>query len=148
MWLKLGTRGNPKVIYFMIAFAVFLGLRGAYYKLYDLNNGPEKQKLIVREVDKVMPITGEIRLQRSKVTEHLGGSRDFEETLFTDLNKEEVYYLFKKNAEKNAWQAVDNDKYFIKDNMKMNFKYVDISEYNNAKHLIGKTIFRIRVEIK
>lgn len=148
MWLKLGTRGNPKVIYFMIAFAVFLGLRGAYYKLYDLNNGPEKQKLIVREVNIIMPITDRIQGQRSIVTEHIGGSRDYEKTLFTDLNKEEVYHLFKKNAEKNAWQAVDNDKYFIKDNMKMSFKYVDISEYNNAKHLIGKTIFRIRVEIK
>ncbi|WP_293729619.1 hypothetical protein [uncultured Phascolarctobacterium sp.] len=148
MWLKVGTRGDYRVIYVIVAFYIFLELHSAYNSLYNLNNGPEKQKLIVREVDIVMPITDEIRLQRTKVTEHIGGSRDFEETLFTALSKEEVYRLFKENAEKNAWQAVDNGQYFVKDNMKMSFKYVDISEYNNAKHLIGKTIFRIRVEIK
>lgn len=148
MWLKIGTRGDPRVIYLIIIFLVFLGLRSAYYGLYDLNNGPEKQRLIVREVDMVMPINDKIKLQSSKITEHIGGGRELEETLFSDLSKSELYNLFLKNAENNNWKSLNNCKCFVKDNMKMQFEFVDIEEYNNAKHLRDKTIYRIKLEIE
>ena len=45
MWIKVGTRGDYRVIYVIVAFFMFLGLRSAYYQLYDLNNGPEKNIL-------------------------------------------------------------------------------------------------------
>ncbi len=63
MWLKVGTRGDWRVIYGIIAFLVFIGLHDAYYQLYDLNDGPAKQRKIVREVDLVLPLSNEIQLQ-------------------------------------------------------------------------------------
>ena len=43
--------------------------------------------------------------------------------------------------------------YFVKNGMKMQFRFVDESEYGRKElgvpeHLQGKTIFRIRIEIK
>lgn len=55
MWIKVGTRGDYRVIYVILAFLVFLGLRSAYYSLYDLNGGPEKEIKIVTELNTVMP---------------------------------------------------------------------------------------------
>ena len=95
MWIKVGTRGDYRVIYVIIAFFIFLGLRSSYYSLYDLNNGPEKRIKIVRELNLVMPaqngppdnriLDSSVIIQNSNVVEHLGGARDFEETLFAKL---------------------------------------------------------------
>ena len=148
MWIKVGTRGDYRVIYVILAFLVFLGLRSAYYSLYDLNGGPEKRSKIVRELDMVIRPDNVspdsiIWLQKSNVTEYIGGARDFEE----------IYELYKDNAKKKGWKESVNGEYFIKDTMKMNFKFVDASEYESRdlgipEHLRGKTIFKIRIEIK
>lgn len=163
MWIKVGTRGDYRVIYVILAFLVFLGLRSAYYSLYDLNGGPEKRIKIVRELNLVMPaqngppdnriLDSSVIIQNSNVVEHLGGARDFEETLFTDLTPKDTYALYRKNAEANMWKEVNNGEYLVKGTMKMWFKFVDVSEYTSEKygvpeHLQGKTIFRIRIEIK
>lgn len=158
MWIKVGTRGDYRVIYVIIAFFIFLGLRSAYYQLYDLNNGPEKRGRIVKELDMVIrpdnvSSNSIIWLQKSNVTEYIGGARDFEEIMFTDLAQGEIFELYKDNAKKNGWKESVDGEYFIKDTMKMNFKFVDASEYKSRdssvpEHLQGKTIFRIRIEIK
>lgn len=148
MWLKLGTRGDPRVIYVIIIGLILFGLHRGYYSLYNLNNGQEKQRFIVKEVNMIMPISDTIKLQGSEVTKHIGGGRVFETTLFSDLSKAELYDLFKKSADRNNWKLVENGEYFVKDNMKMQFKFVDIVEYNNVKHLQGKTLCRIKMEIK
>lgn len=158
MWIKVGTRGDYRVIYVIVAFFMFLGLRSAYYQLYDLNNGPEKKHIIASELRLVMPADNRdpnsiVQIQGGKFTEHIGGGRDLEETLFTSLSKNETYTLFRNSAEQNGWISVNNEEYFSKNSMKMMFKFVDDSEYTSEKygvpeHLQGKTIFRIRIEIK
>ena len=94
-----------------------------------------------------------IQIQGGEFTEHIGGGRDLEETLFTSLSQNETYTLFRNSAEQNGWRSVNNGEYFLKNSMKMMFKFVDVSEYTSEKygvpeHLQGKTIFRIRIEIK
>lgn len=158
MWLKVGTRGDYRVIYVIVVVVILASMQTAYLKLYDLNNGPEKRSKIVRELDMVIRPDNVspdsiIWLQKSNVTEYIGGARDFEETMFTDLAQGEIYELYKDNAKKNGWKESVNGEYFIKDTMKMNFKFVDASEYESRdlgipEHLRGKTIFRIRIEIK
>jgi hypothetical protein len=158
MWLKVGTRGDYRVIYFIIAFFVFLGIRSAYYQLYDLNNGPEKRRIIASELRLVMPADNRnpnsiVQIQRDEFTEHIGGGRDVEEIMFTSLSQNETYTLFRNSAEQNGWKTVNNGEYFSKNSMKMMFKFVDVSEYTSEKygvpkHLQGKRIFRIRIEIK
>lgn len=158
MWLKVGTRGDYRVIYVIIAFFVFLGIRSAYYQLYDLNNGPEKRCIIASELRLVMPADNRdpnsiVQIQGGEFTEHIGGGRDVEETLFTSLSQNETYTLFRNSAEQNGWKTVNNGEYFSKNSMKMKFKFVDESEYERKElgvpeHLQGKTIFRIRIEIK
>lgn len=108
MWLKVGTRGDYRVIYFIIAFFVFLGIRSAYYSLYDLNGGPEKTVMIDAELNTIMPTDNRnpnsiVRLQYSKITEHLGGARDCEKTFHTNLSKENVINLYENNAIGNGW---------------------------------------------
>lgn len=54
---------------------------------------------------------------------------------------------------KKGWKESVNGEYFIKDTMKMNFKFEDASEYESRdlgipEHLRGKIIFKIRIEIK
>lgn len=93
-----------------------------------------------------------VQIQRGEFTEHIGG-RDVEETMFTSLSQNETYTLFRNSAEQNGWKTVNNGEYFSKNSMKMMFKFVDVSEYTSEKygvpkHLQGKTIFRIRIEIK
>ena len=100
MWIKVGTRGDYRVIYVIVAFLVFLGLRSAYYSLYDLNDEPEKRSKIVRELDMVIRPDNVspdsiIWLQKSNVTEYIGGARDFEETMFTDLAQGEYMSYIK-----------------------------------------------------
>lgn len=158
MWLKVGTRGDYRVIYFIIAFFVFLGIRNAYYSLYDLNGGPEKTVMIVNELNIVMPADNTkqdsiIRFNDLKVTEHIGGARDFEKLFYTTLSRNRVKYLYENNAESNGWEKNNQGDYFVKNGMKMQFRFVDESEYNHSKkeipkQMIGKTIFRIRIEIK
>lgn len=158
MWLKVGTRGDYRVIYFIIAFFVFLGIRSAYYSLYDLNGGPEKTVMIDAELNTIMPTDNRnpnsiVRLQYSKITEHLGGARDCEKTFDTTLSKENVINLYKNNAIGNGWEKVNDSENFVKEAMQMKFRFVDESEYESKeygvpKHLQGKTIFRIRIEIK
>lgn len=158
MWLKVGTRGDYRVIYVIIAFLVFLGIRSAYYSLYDLNGGPEKRCIIASELRLVMPADNRdpnsiVQIQGGEFTEHIGGGRDVEETLFTSLSQNETYTLFRNSAEQNGWKTVNNGEYFSKNSMKMKFKFVDESEYERKElgvpeHLQGKTIFRIRIEIK
>lgn len=158
MWLKVGTRGDYRVIYVIIAFLVFLGIRSAYYSLYDLNGGPEKRCIIASELRLVMPADNRdpnsiVQIQGGEFTEHIGGGRDVEETLFTSLSQNETYTLFRNSAEQNGWKTVNNGEYFSKNSMKMKFKFVDESEYERKElgvpeHLQGKTIFSIRIEIK
>lgn len=158
MWLKVGTRGDYRVIYVIIAFLVFLGIRSAYYSLYDLNGGPEKTVMIDAELNTIMPTDNRnpnsiVRLQYSKITEHLGGARDCEKTFHTTLIKENVINLYKNNAIGNGWEKVNDSENFVKEAMQMKFRFVDESEYESKeygvpKHLQGKTIFRIRIEIK
>ena len=163
MWLKVGTRGDYRVIYVIVVVIILASLQTAYLKLYDLNSGPEKRIKIVRELNLVMPaqngppdnriLDSSVIIQNSNVVEHLGGARDFEETLFTDLTPKDTYALYRKNAEANMWKEVNNGEYLVKETMKMWFKFVDVSEYTSEKygvpeHLQGKTIFRIRIEIK
>ena len=111
MWIKVGTKGDYRVIYVILAFLLFLGLRSAYYSLYDLNGGPEKRSKIVRELDMVIRPDNVspdsiIWLQKSNVTEYIGGARDFEETMFTDLAQGEIYELYKDNAKKKVGKKV------------------------------------------
>lgn len=94
MWLKVGTRGDWRVIYVIIAFFVFIGLHDAYYQLYDLNDGPAKRLQIVREVKSVMPLSDEIRVQDSEVTEHIGGGREYKSILYSPLDKQSISNLF------------------------------------------------------
>ena len=148
MWLKVGTRGDWRVIYVIIAFLVFVGLHDAYYQLYDLNDGPAKQKKIVREVDLVLPLSNVIKGQGGGVTEHIGGGREFESIVYSELSKKEIYALFLKGIRENGWQEVNDGEYFTKDNMQIKVKFIDQSEYPNAKHLKGKTIFSIKGEIE
>ena len=158
MWLKVGTRGDYRVIYVIIAFFVFLGIRSAYYSLSDLNGGPEKTVMIDAELNTIMPTDNRnpnsiVRLQYSKITEHLGGARDCEKTFHTTLSKEHVINLYENNAIGNGWEKVNDSEAFVKEAMQMKFKFVDESEYESKeygvpKHLQGKTIFRIRIEIK
>lgn len=158
MWLKVGTRGDYRVIYFIIAFFVFLGIRSAYYSLYDLNGGPEKTVMIDAELNTIMPTDNRnpnsiVRLQYSKITEHLSGARDCEKTFHTTLSKENVINLYENNAIGNGWEKVNDSENFVKEAMQMKFRFVDESEYASKeygvpKHLQGKTIFRIRIEIK
>lgn len=158
MWLKVGTRGDYRVIYFIIAFFFFLGIRSAYYSLYDLNGGPEKTVMIDAELNTIMPTDNRnpnsiVRLQYSKITEHLGGARDCEKTFHTTLSKENVINLYENNAIGNGWEKVNDSENFVKEAMQMKFRFVDESEYASKeygvpKHLQGKTIFRIRIEIK
>lgn len=158
MWLKVGTRGDYRVIYVIIAFFVFLGIRSAYYSLYDLNGGPEKTVMIDAELNTIMPTDNRnsnsiVRLQYSKITEHLGGARDCEKTFHTTLSKEHVINLYENNAIGNGWEKVNDSEAFVKEAMQMKFKFVDESEYGRKElgvpeHLQGKTIFRIRIEIK
>lgn len=113
MWIKVGTRGDYRVIYVILAFLVFLGLRSAYYSLYDLNGGPEKGIMIDAELNTIMPTDNSnpnsiIRLQYSKITEHLGGARDCEKTFHTALNKEQVKKLYENNAISNGWKKLNN----------------------------------------
>lgn len=158
MWLKVGTRGDYRVIYVIVAFFVFLGLRSAFYQLYDLNNGPEKGIIIDNELNTIMPTDNRnpnsiVRLQYSEINKHLGGARDCEKTFHTYLNRHQVISLYENNAISNGWEMIDDDKSFSKNSMKMMFKFVDVSEYTSEKygvpkHLQGKTIFRIRIEIE
>lgn len=158
MWLKVGTRGDYRVIYVIIAFLVFLGIRSAYYSLYDLNGGLEKTVMIDAELNTIMPTDNRnpnsiVRLQYSKITEHLGGARDCEKTFHTTLSKENVINLYKNNAIGNGWEKVNDSENFVKEAMQMKFRFVDESEYASKeygvpKHLQGKTIFWIRIEIK
>ena len=111
MWIKVGTRGDYRVIYVIVAFLVFLGLRSAYYSLYDLNDEPEKRSKIVRELDMVIRPDNVspdsiIWLQKSNVTEYIGGARDFEETMFTDLAQGEIYEVYEDNAKKYVGKKV------------------------------------------
>lgn len=60
---------------------------------------------------------------------------------------------YMKIMRKKGWKESVNGEYFIKDTMKMNFKFEDASEYESRdlgipEHLRGKTIFKIRIEIK
>lgn len=60
---------------------------------------------------------------------------------------------YMKIMRKKCWKESVNGEYFIKDTMKMNFKFEDASEYESRdlgipEHLRGKTIFKIRIEIK
>jgi hypothetical protein len=148
MWLKVGTRGDWRVIYGIIAFLIFLGLNRGYYQLYDLNDGPAKQKKIVREVESVMPLSDEIELQDCGVTEHIGGGRDFKFIVFSSLDKQSISNLFLKRMEENGWEKREGEEYFQKENMRITAKFIDESEYSNAKHLKCKTIFSIKGEIE
>lgn len=158
MLIKVGTRGDYRVIYVIVAFFVFLGLRSSYYSLYDLNNGPEKGIIIDNELNTIMPTDNRnpnsiVRLQYSEINKHLGGARDCEKTFHTYLNRHQVISLYENNAISNGWEMIDDDKSFAKKSMKMNFRFVDASDYESRdsgipKHLQGKTIFRIRIEIK
>lgn len=95
MWIKVGTRGDYRVIYAILAFLIFLGLRSAYYSLYDLNGGPEKRIKIITELNTVILVDntkedGLIRFNNLKVTEHIGGARDFEKIFYATLNRNQV----------------------------------------------------------
>ena len=138
MWIKVGTRGDYRVIYVILAFLVFLGLRSAYYSLYDLNGGPEKKIKIVNDL---------------KVTEHIGGARDFEKIFYTTLNRNQVRHLYEHKASSNGWEKSNIGDFFVKNGMKMQLRFIDESEYYHSKRgipkqMIGKTIFKIRIEIK
>ena len=148
MWIKVGTRGDYRVIYVILAFLVFLGLRSAYYSLYDLNGGPEKEIKIVTELNTVMPFDNDL-----KVTEHIGGARDFEKIFYTTLNKNQVRHLYEHKASSNGWEKSNIGDFFVKNGMKMQLRFIDESEYYHSKRgipkqMIGKTIFKIRIEIK
>lgn len=158
MWIKVGTRGDYRIIYVIIAFLVFLGLRSEYYSLYELNGGAEKGVIIDSELNTIMPTDNRnhnsiVRLQSSKINKHLGGARDCEKTFHTALNREQVKNLYENNAIGNGWKKVNDNEDFVKESMQMKFKFVDESEYYSnervaPKHLRGRTIFRIRIEIK
>lgn len=148
MWLKVGTRGDWRVIYGIIAFLIFLGLNRGYYQLYDLNDGPAKRLQIVREVKSVMPLSDEIRVQDSEVTEHIGGRRDYKYIVYSPLDKQSISNLFLKGIEENGWKKVDGEDYFQKDNMQIKMYFADPAEYAGAKHLVGKNIIVIEGEIE
>lgn len=123
MWIKVGTRGDYRVIYVILSFLVFLGLRSGYYSLYDVNGGPEKGIMIDAELNTIMPTDNNnpnsiIRLQYSKITEHLGGARDCEKTFHTALNQEQVKKLYENNAISNGWKKLNNNENFAKTNYK------------------------------
>lgn len=158
MWIKVGTRGDYRVIYVILAFLVFLGLRSAYYSLYDLNGGTEKEIKIVTELNTVMPFDNTkedslIRCNDLKVTEHIGGARDFEKIFYTALNRNQVRHLYEHKASSNGWEKSNIGDFFVKNGMKMQLRFIDESEYYHSKRgipkqMIGKTIFKIRIEIK
>lgn len=114
--------------------------------------------MIDAELNTIMPTDNRnpnsiVRLQYSKITEHLGGARDCEKTFHTTLNKENVINLYENNAIGNGWEKVNDSENFLKEATQMKFRFVDESEYESkeygvSKHLQGKTIFRIRIEIK
>lgn len=69
------------------------------------------------------------------------------------MSKEHVINLYENNAIVNGWEKINDSEAFVKEAMQMKFKFVDESEYERKelgvpKHLQGKTIFRIRIEIK
>ncbi len=149
MWLKVGTRGDWRVIYGIIAFLVFIGLHDAYYQLYDLNDGPAKQRKIVREVDLVLPLSNEIQLQGGGgVTEHIGGGREYKSILYSPLDKQSISNLFLKGIEENGWKKVEGEDYFQKDNMKIRMYFADPDKYIGVKHLVGKNVIVIEGEIE
>ena len=149
MWLKVGTRGDWRVIYGIIAFLIFLGLNRGYYQLYDLNDGPAKQKKIVREVNLVMPLSDEIKFQGGGgVTEHIGGGREYKYILYSPLDKQSISELFLKGIYANGWQKVEGEEYFQKDNMQIRMYFADPAKYVNAKHLKGQNIIVIEGEIE
>ena len=110
--------------------------------------------MIVNELNIVMPADNTkqdslIRFNDLEVTEHIGGARDFEKLFYTTLSRNRVKYLY----ESNGWEKSNHGDSFVKNGMKMQFRFVDESEYNHSKkeipkQMIGKTIFRIRIEIK
>lgn len=114
--------------------------------------------MIDAELNTIMPTDNRnpnsiVRLQYSKITEHLGGARDCEKTFHTTLSKEHIINLYENNAIVNGWEKINNSEAFVKEAMQMKFRFVDESEYESKeygvpKHLQGKTIFRIRIEIK
>lgn len=114
--------------------------------------------MIDAELNTIMPTDNNnpnsiIRLQYSKITEHLGGARNCEKTFHTALNQEQVKKLYENNAISNGWKKLNNNENFAKESMKMKFRFVEESEYYSTesdvpKHLRNRTIFRIRVEIK
>lgn len=124
MWIKVGTRGDYRVIYAILAFLIFLGLRSAYYSLYDLNGGPEKRIKIITELNTVMPVDntkedGLIRFNNLKVTEHIGGARDFEKIFYATLNRNQVKHLYEHKASSNGWKKSNIGDFFVKNGMKM-----------------------------
>ena len=61
--------------------------------------------------------------------------------------------LYENNAISNGWKKLNNNENFVKESMKMKFRFVDESEYYSTesgvpKHLRHRTIFKIRIEIK
>lgn len=77
--------------------------------MYDLNGGPEKTVMIVNELNIVMPADNTkqdsiIRFNDLKITEHIGGARDFKKLFYTTLSRNRVKYLYESNAESNGWE--------------------------------------------
>lgn len=132
MWLKLGTRGDPRVIYVIIIGLILFGLHRGYYSLYNLNNGQENLKVIGQEIKKINYFDSHVKLQARTLDKHIGGGREIIDTLYYDLpaDRNDIYNKFKKN------------------NIVMYVVFMEPSEYEDIKQMKGKVAWKVKMEIK
>ena len=114
MWLKLGTRGDPRVIYVIIIGLILFGLHRGYYSLYNLNNGQENLKVIGQEIKKINYFDSHVKLQARTLDKHIGGGREIIDTLYYDLpaDRNDIYNKFMENVYKNSWKEENNTNSF------------------------------------
>lgn len=150
MWLKLGTRGDPRVIYIIIIGLILIGLHRGYYSLYNLNNGQENLKVIGQEIKKINYFDSHVKLQARTLDKHIGGRREIIDTLYYDLpaDRNDIYNKFMENVYKNSWKEENNTNSFKKNNIVMYVVFMEPSEYEDIKQMKGKVAWKVKMEIK
>lgn len=114
--------------------------------VYDMNGGPEKQRYIVSEVDKVSAMSVNPALNSSKPEQFIGGSRKYTRSLYATANPAIIKDEFERLAIANGWDK-KGDIYY-KEKMEMTFRILDKTEYYDDKDLKGKTVWTVQISIE
>ena len=125
---------------------ICLGVNFIVGSAYDMNDGPEKQRYIVAEANKLSKMSVSLKHNGGGPKKFIGGARSYLQRLYSSENKPIIKKEFERLAKDNGWEKRDG-KYY-KDKMTMLFRMLDENEYSDIKHLKGKTVWTVEISIE